>query len=378
MSIGPNTATMFTSTIGGIVLAVVGTVVIVNVKGVESLSHVWVPLVTLGFAVITLYGMVRIAKATNSENTRVLWNCVFMTIVVAGYFAIVQRNVVSLLWFVYAVALVIGIQVGALLFLRFRERTMKRLVRHYCDSDDPVPFKFEFEFVFQFHFKSSFKRHSIVYSSLPAGAVLSAYGTMLEFWSPDEVTLATIGCIFGVASLMLCIFLILDMRELLTPGLKRALVTRVNLNYDGLVLLPLSDGRDLSDEEKRGVLDATVAATEVRKLFLYNQYQMLAVLVASVYVVLSTMGIQAFDLWVGATLAVFAVMVSQFPFVLGQRFAHACALEPYSGIEREELRQKLEQFAGLFPTGKMWIALTGSGTIGAIANTLITKLIGAT
>lgn len=114
----------------------------------------------------------------------------------------------------------------------------------------------------------------------------------------------------------------------------------------------------------------------MRKLYIYNQYQQLAVAIA-----LSTLlwHLASRPIPVGFMLLMYlsaAVLAAQVPYVIGQQRAHEETLSGLRGVQREEVREKLVKYCPVFPRRESFLALSMSGTAGGLIFKAIEKILG--
>jgi hypothetical protein len=285
-----------------------------------------------------------------------------------GFYSI--RRYVTPGWMVFSAVFVILVQLGAHAFSRHRYRTIRRLLQSKAADLSEADQK---ELVEEGAlFDKQFSDHSYAYAAVPGGAVIGAIISVLMNFSPYE-TVRTISASVAVALLAFILyFLVVGVGRIAVSFLCREAVTSANLRMTkGVAVVRIPP---MSPESESLAIDGACVAADVRKLFLYNQYQQLAVAIA-----LATL------LWhfasrpmpVAALILIFlsgAVLAAQIPYIIGQQRAHDEALGDLQGVKREEVREKLAKYCPVFPGRESLLALSMSGTAGGFLFKALEKI----
>jgi len=262
-------------------------------------------------------------------------------------------------WISFAVFTIAFLDIGAHLIDWIRESTFRRV-------DKTWQYKSLREDTASFDKLYNFER--ILYAAIPLGIVLGTFIGVIQKLTEIEIALLSVRAITLFAFLILVFItfksfklMIVPMYNLTNPPAQRAIFT--------------GKQREGAKSKEEKSLSLAIMSTDLRKLYLYDSTHNILLMFLFAYSFLLTYGriIELKFLVIAIMLA--TIMFSQFPYVLGQYFLHQKTLEPFEGLPRAEVEEKIRKYAPLYPTFHFLGALLTSGTAGGLAYFLLDNFV---
>lgn len=341
-------------------LAYWGTAALANVNAYSSIG-----LIAFAAVLLLVTPLVRDLTRERSAFTFITANTIALIAIVVFFGLVIFRPHVSARWIGSACVLIMLVQFGSFAFAVYRRNMLKRLFLNR------VPERVTDQL------DGRFQAHSLSYLGIPAGCLAGAVVAATRSATPSETIRIGVMFVLGCLALGIAAFLVRGSSALARLYLREDASTGLQVRYDkkdSLVVI----AQALNPQAKKSfdqLIDAVVIASDVRRMFLINQYQQLAVFAACVAALLFVLrgSIAAGPAIV--SFVVVSIITAQLPYVFGQQRARAMVLDRSRGAEREELRERLDKVAPLAPRFESWIAMTASGGAGAFAFKLIEKTI---
>jgi hypothetical protein len=265
-----------------------------------------------------------------------------------------------------SLAVVLLVQFGAYAFAQLRLRNVARLMRskRWSDGDAGAISAFERQFV----------QHSYVYFALPVGGVLGVgYGFARQL-PAAELGRGTFGLITALIAAGVLTFLVLDSLHLTRILVEPSKVRRVMAKFraPGLIVVEVPSAAITQPKGAEMLLDGAIMAADVRTLLLYNQHQMLGVLIMLLLIFSMALGYRPKPATLIGVVITVSIITAQLPYVVGQMRARAVVLGSSLGLQRQELKDSLDKHCPLFPSLPFWAAITAvSGSAGAFGAQLV-------
>lgn len=253
-------------------------------------------------------------------------------------------------WIVYAIGLILLLEVGSHLVKQNKEVTLNRLsqITSYSSLQNDAK-----------TFERMFLAEQILYIPVPFGLIVGTIFGLIRSWTPQATIIYSLLLILLFASFVLIYFLIVAFRQMSNPLLKNNEV---------------SSAAELKDQEQRD-LDLSSNITGLRKIYLYDAMHNVILLVAFAAIVVSLLGIVVNTKWLIGGLIGGSFLFNQLPYVIGQYQLHEKVLEKYEGMNRVEMREKLKKYSPQVPTSTFLGALFTTGTTGEIIYFMLNQLI---
>jgi hypothetical protein len=289
-----------------------------------------------------------------------LLHVVFLCI---GWFLL--RAKVSISWLGFAAGFTIIVQGGTYAFALLRRHNIRGLLSDRQTGADLAPVE------------GFFRAHSATYQAIPLGAAVGTLISARAHASASEVLRHALSCVFGMIALAVIVYLVIGCSVLLRDFVVEHEEPTVYINHQRLgkqsylqvyAPQPSPSNVDLS-------VDAACISADIRKIFLVNQFQQLAVLVMCTLAVWQLeFGSFSYQAVILGLLAV-GFLVTQVPYFIGQLRTHDRVLFALRGERREETRERLHKRASAVPTPGSWVAFIGTGTMGGLAYKLFEGLV---
>lgn len=314
----------------------------------------------LFYASATIVGLA-VRKAESDEPVFIAMNVALHVVFLCIGWAILRPQV-PVAWLGFAIGFTAVVQGGAYGFARLRQHHVGRLRqgRETCGEVEAF-----------------FRTHSAAYVAIPIGAVTGTIAGVATGGSSADVLRDALAGVFAMIALALLLHLALGFRALVRDFMvvhEKETVTIEEQDLGGQSYLVVHAPEPSPETIGQGV-DAAVIAADIRKIFLVNQLQQIAVLV------MCTLAFQKLELpglpYQGLVLGLlaFAFLTTQVPYFIGQLRTHDRVLYPLQGEKREETRERLHKRAPAVPTPASWAAFIGTGTLGGVAYKLLEGLV---
>ncbi len=274
------------------------------------------------------------------------------------------------IWVVYAIGLILVLEVGSHLIERYMIITLRRVFRSASFSS----LKSDAEAI-----QKMFRGELVLYVPVPIGLLIGTLVGLVGDWTPQATIIFSVQLVLSLASIVLLAFLVNAFRRMSDPLFRESSVvsTRIAeepvrqnkgfLNNLGKVfkfLVPPRRGSKVDHEQQD--LSLAYMITDLRKVYLYDSVHNAVLLVAFVSVVASVWNIPVDLKWVIVALLGVSFVFSQLPYIIGQSLLHEKVLDRYEGTKRSEMADKLKKTAPLFPTVDFLAALFATGTAGGL------------
>jgi hypothetical protein len=337
-------------------------------RGLLALSDgsvaISVRMILFAFAAYLAATLAGYLTRTRSRLAFVGVNTALLLAILAAFGLGLLRGHVQPGWFAFAAALVVFVQAGAYGFAAYRRRTLERLLSERLRSRAVADFE------------QQFGAHSLTYAAVPLGAVAGTFAGAALGWPPREIVRLCLLLALGIMLVGIAAFIVLGAVRMSRGSVREGDVTEPELSQAGRsyvqTLVPPIDPASAATVDHG--IDGIVIATDVRRLYLLNQYQQAAVLIAVAMAWLYLLRGRAEQSWVAAALLAACVAFTQLPYLIGQQREHRLVLDRLKGVRREEVRERLAKYAPLVPKLESWAALTASGTLGGVGYKLLEKV----
>ena len=221
-----------------------------------------------------------------------------------------------------------------------------------------------------FDFKEFLSIQKLVYLSIPLGffaalalGVFMKYDTTRIFPLAIKCTLL-LACLFQLVVLIYSFIMI--MKPIVNRGNDYRAVGNLWSNYFEL---------NKTAQPATVPVNAGIAATDLRKPLFYNITLNAIMFCSMLFLLFLT---SDYKLTLRTTLILFLVTIfvfSQLPYALGQKKMHDVIIGDREGIEREELKDKLEKYAGLIPKFPFLLSLISGFTAGGLLFFIVENMI---
>jgi hypothetical protein len=242
-------------------------------------------------------------------------------------------------WVYYVSCLVVLLEVGGNLVERYKSVTLGRLThRQAFDKLREVEHSIE----------AMFGRYLVFYASVPAGLIVGTIIGLVRGSTSGSTVIFSVILVLIIATVTLLCFLPYNLVRVCAPYLMRTKVP-----------FPKSASKSV-------VLDVSLFAKDLRKIYLYNGAHDSVLLVTFCALIGTHWGFVISLKWLIVAMIGTMLLLNQVPYVIGQFFLHEKVLERFEGMERAKMAEDLKKYAPLFPTLDFVTAIFGTGTAGGL------------
>jgi hypothetical protein len=201
-----------------------------------------------------------------------------------------------------------------------------------------------------------FIEESAIYSALPVGTLVGLFCCWVlgvDFSRPLAVVTVCLCCVFGLAGIVVILFLVSSSIRMSDP----------------MLLLPFLH----SDDLKTGLPSASdwgCILTEYRKMFFFDAMLNTALLFAFgilEWFLLGHQGLAVGDPKFVATVLVISILLNEVPYLIGQKRVQELLVFPYRGWEKSKKTKEVDENIPLVPKFEFIAALIGDASAGGLA-----------
>lgn len=253
-------------------------------------------------------------------------------------------------WILFAVLIVAFLDIGAHLIDSIREATFRRIDRTWQYKSlrkDAASFD------------ELYKYERILYIALPLGIMLGVLFGVFQKATEIEIALFCVRAITLAAFLILILITFKSFKLMIVPMYQLS-------NSPNQKLVFTSKQREDAKIKEEKMISLAIMSTDLRKLYLYDSTHNILLMFLFGYSFLITYGATIELKYLILAILLATLAFSQFPYVYGQNLLHEKALEPFEGLPRAEVDEKIKKYAPLYPTSHFLAALLTNGTAGGL------------
>jgi hypothetical protein len=218
-----------------------------------------------------------------------------------------------------------------------------------------------------------FDRQKHVYLAIPLGFFIGSLGGIYQKYDATQLFLLAIKLTLLISSIFQLIVLIYSFKKIIQPLTTRNISASYSIFSEEVSMLYFEINKE--SQSANPTLDLAIGLTDMRKILFYN-ITLNAIMFCSMIFLLST--IIDFHVSLRITIIFFLVVLlifSQIPYALGQNNMHNVLLGNKEGVEREELKEKINKYASLVPKFPFIISIISGFTAGGLLFYVIENLI---
>jgi len=336
-------------------------------------------LAQIGLLTATVCAVPTIASKVAGEQRRfarmALQILLFVSLIVGFALWVLGTSAMGI-WIVYAVGLVLVLEVGGHVNQWYVESTLGRLSDSAVANLIATP---------RSAIEKMFHHESILYVSVPLGLVAGTIAGLLRQQSPQDIIGLCLHIVLLGASAVLLWFLLYACVRMADPLFSRAHVIypmianelrreRTGRSGTGLTVIAPDTPTETGNQEQKD-FDLASVVTDLRKIYLCDALHNLILLVAFAAVLLSLWGLNIDVKSFVVAAAGGAVIFNQLPFMVGQLRLRGEVLKNYRNSKRIDMAGQLKAYAPLYPTLEFLVALVSSPTAGGVLYVLCSNLI---
>jgi serine/threonine-protein kinase len=283
-------------------------------------------------------------------------------------------------WIVYAIGLILVLEIGSHLIERYMTMTLQRIFRstsfRSLQSDAEIA-------------RKMFRGELVLYVPVPLSLWIGTVVGLISGWTTQTIVVFCVQVVLMLASLVLLVFLINAFVRMTDPLFRESKITSPQVAEEavrkeggllgkiGRVLRFLVPPPQSPDKENQEQQDLSLAQmiTDLRKVYLYDSVHNVILLVAFFVVLLSLWNIPVDGKWIVAILIGLGLVFCQLPFVIGQSLLHEKVLDRYEGVQRANMAGEIKKSAPLFPATDFLTALFTTGTAGGLVYYLLDQFV---
>jgi len=274
------------------------------------------------------------------------------------------------IWIVYALVLLLLLEVGSNILEWQKDTTLKRLssnipLKNYAEEIEKLS-----------------GNEVVFYLSVPLGLLAGMIVGLVRHQPSSVIILFCFQLVLLLASFVLSYFLIYDFKRMCDPMFKTGqvsspqIVLKKNKGFLAKILeviVPPTKPEEVDQEQED--LDLACDLSNLRKVYKYDSLHNVVLLVAFAATLVQLWG-KLIDLkWVIISLLIMTFVLSELPYAIGQNALHLKVLDRYTGVKHAELTKKLKENAPVFPPLNFIVALTTTGTAGGILYTFFNQFV---
>jgi hypothetical protein len=277
-------------------------------------------------------------------------------------------------WIIYAILLVLLLEIGGHLIDQYKRDSLSRVRRSTLADALTVALE---------NFNKMFQSESSLYLSVPLGFALGMIVSLVWDLPQQSTIFLFLFFTLSLAPIVLMYFLIVGFLRMTNSMFRVGNVDIAQVEqttkhgfgrlFGQALELVVPTQKPAAEETRKRELDIACEVSNLRKLYLYDATHNVLLLVTLTIFVLNFLGII-----VGWALLVLSLLgatflFSQLPYIIGQSLLHRQVLMRYTGVEHAEAAEKLGKYAPRCPTPTFIAALCTTGTAGGVLSGLLNE-----